>query len=196
MSKRWTAAGGTPAKTNINPPVAGSKAGSAAGSGTSTPYGPRPGLVSTVLVEVDEEEMDVDEMEKVGVSGGYGLGLAGSGFAEDRLGDARIRSFTESTVSTQMSGSALGETPSTAFTTPDMTNSPFGTTSGTETNGSAAAPSTPAALQPVTAMPTSEAETQMGLAKVAEPDVDAFMSYAAIVPEFCRLESMLVKALV
>jgi xylulokinase len=49
---------------------------------------------------------------------------------------------------------------------------------------------------PVTALPTSESETQVGLAKVAEPDVDAFMAYAAIVPEYCRLEGMLVKALV
>ena len=45
-------------------------------------------------------------------------------------------------------------------------------------------------------LPTSEAESQIGLVKVAEPDVDAFMSYAAIVPEYCRLESMLVKSLV
>ncbi|KAI0274168.1 hypothetical protein BGY98DRAFT_1108473 [Russula aff. rugulosa BPL654] len=51
-------------------------------------------------------------------------------------------------------------------------------------------------LMPVTALPASEAETQVGLAKIAEPDVDAFMAYAAIVPEYCRLEGMLVKALV
>jgi xylulokinase len=49
---------------------------------------------------------------------------------------------------------------------------------------------------PVTALPASEAETQVGLAKIAEPDVDAFMAYAAIVPEYVRLEGMLVKALV
>ncbi len=46
------------------------------------------------------------------------------------------------------------------------------------------------------ALPTGEAETQAGLAKVAEPDIDAFMAYAAIVPEYCRLEGMLVKAMV
>ena len=45
-------------------------------------------------------------------------------------------------------------------------------------------------------MPTSDAELQLGLAKVAEPDVDAFMSYAAIVPEYCRLEGLLIKSLV
>ena len=43
-------------------------------------------------------------------------------------------------------------------------------------------------------MATSEPELQLGLAKVADPDVDAFMAYAAIVPEYCRLEGLLVKA--
>ena len=51
-------------------------------------------------------------------------------------------------------------------------------------------------LVPVVAMPTSDAELQLGLAKVAEPDVDAFMSYAAIVPEYCRLEQLLIKSIV
>ena len=37
---------------------------------------------------------------------------------------------------------------------------------------------------------------QLGLAKVAEPDVDAFMAYAALVPEYCRLEGLLIKAIV
>ncbi len=41
-----------------------------------------------------------------------------------------------------------------------------------------------------------EAEPEVELAKVAEPDLDAFMAYAAIVPEYCRLEGMLMKALV
>ena len=56
--------------------------------------------------------------------------------------------------------------------------------------------STTTSLTPVTALPSSEAEIQIGLAKVAEPDVDAFMSYAAIVPEYCRLEGLLVKSIV
>jgi xylulokinase len=45
-------------------------------------------------------------------------------------------------------------------------------------------------------MPTGDAEAQVGLAKVAEPDADAFLAYAAIVPEYCRLEGMLVKGIV
>jgi xylulokinase len=43
---------------------------------------------------------------------------------------------------------------------------------------------------------SSESDLQLGLAKVTEPDVDAFLGYAAIVPEYCRLEGMLVKGIV
>jgi len=67
---------------------------------------------------------------------------------------------------------------------------------GSPDPGGPATPTTTTSLAPVTAMPTSDAEAQIGLAKVAEPDVDAFMTYAAIVPEYCRLENMLVKSLV
>ncbi|OBZ73108.1 putative D-xylulose kinase A [Grifola frondosa] len=173
LGKRWAATGGAPLRTNVNGPGSTSKAGSTAGSGASTPYGhgPRSALGSTVLVEEEEDEME--EMERM--SGG-------------------VRTVTSSTAGTTMTVSTLGEPPSTAFTTPDL----GGLTSpnvGTPT-ADPAATSTPTALTPVTAMPTSEAETQMGLAKVAEPDVDAFMSYAAIVPEYCRLEGLLIKAIV
>ena len=87
----------------------------------------------------------------------------------------------------------MSGTLSTPFTTPDM-NTSLGSPS--DPNGTPATPTTSTPLTPVTAMPTSDAEAQIGLAKVAEPDVDAFMTYAAIVPEYCRLESMLVKSLV
>jgi len=45
-------------------------------------------------------------------------------------------------------------------------------------------------------MPTGDGEAQLGWMKVADPDLDAFMAYASIVPEFVRLESMLIKSLV
>ena len=119
-------------------------------------------------------------------SAAYG---AGSAFNESEL--SRLRTVTGSTAGTTMSGSSL-DGPSTAFTTPDL----GGTTPTGESAPDPAAQSTPASLVPVTAMPTSDAELQLGLAKVAEPDVDAFMSYAAIVPEYCRLEGLLIKSLV
>ncbi|KIP02227.1 hypothetical protein PHLGIDRAFT_130858 [Phlebiopsis gigantea 11061_1 CR5-6] len=188
LGKRWTAAGGVPLRTNINTPGAGS---SKPGSGTSTPYGHaggRSGLGASVLVEVDEE--DVEELERGGGGGGSLYGL-GPGFGEVFDAAGRIRTATGSTA---MSGSTL-DGPSTAFTTPELGagGSPNPASAG---GSSDQAPVTTTALVPVTALPTSEGELQLGLAKVAEPDVDAFMSYAAIVPEYCRLEGLLVKSIV
>ncbi|KAF5345646.1 hypothetical protein D9756_011239 [Leucocoprinus leucothites] len=65
------------------------------------------------------------------------------------------------------------------------------------TSGSGATATTnPTPLTPVVALTTADAEAQIGWAKVAEPDSDAFLTYAAIVPEYCRLEGMLVKGIV
>ncbi|OAX34810.1 actin-like ATPase domain-containing protein [Rhizopogon vinicolor AM-OR11-026] len=186
--KRWVASSATPLRTNVNAP-AGGNGGSGANSGTSTPYGHRSGLGSTVFVEEDEEE--VEEMERSGgtLSSSFFVG----GFADRDLGRdiSRMRTLTGSTLDSVTSGGSLGA-PSSAFTTPDpnaSAGSPGGGVAGV------VVPST-TTLTPVTAMPTSDAEAQIGLAKVAEADVDAFMTYAAIVPEYCRLEGMLCKSLV
>jgi xylulokinase len=195
LGKRWTMTGGAPLRTNVNAP---SGAGSKPGSGTSTPYGShaggRSGLVANVLVEVDEDE--VEELEqRQNAAALYGLG---PGFGEVLDSAGRLRTFTSSTAGTAVSGSTL-DAPSTALTTPDLggTGSPNPAgSSGPGSEGTSAATTGATALVPVTALPTSDAETQLGLAKVAEPDVDAFMSYAAIVPEYCRLEGLLVKAIV
>ncbi|KAL6306539.1 actin-like ATPase domain-containing protein [Sparassis latifolia] len=191
LAKRWAATGGAPLRTTINSTGLSSKAGSTAGSGTSTPYAhsTRSALGATILVE--EEEDEIEEMEKMG-SGGLGAFGLSSGFGEGEL-TSRMRTVTSSTAGTAMSGSTLGDAPSTAFTTPDLSGLSGPAPSATP---EVATPTAPTALVPVFAMPTSEAELQLGLAKVAEPDVDAFMSYAAIVPEYCRLEGMLIKAIV
>jgi len=136
-------------------------------------------------VFVEEDEDEVEEMERNGGSaGGYGYGEIGDGAA-------RMRTQTNSTADSGTSGTSLGAI-STPFTTPDI-NTGLGSP---DPNGTPATPTTSTPLTPVTAMPTLDAEAQIGLAKVAEPDVDAFMTYAAIVPEYCRLENMLVKSLV
>lgn len=173
LAKRWVTSGCTPIRTHIGGETP-------AGSGANTPYGSRR-FGAAVLEE--EEEDALEELERLG----------GDAFGEGELA-ARLRTATGSSTatttgtSTSSSGAPL---PSTTFTTPDL---------GTATSSSAAPAgegvATASTLMPVTALPTSEAETQVGLAKIAEPDVDAFMAYAAIVPEYCRLEGMLVKALV
>lgn len=209
LGKRWVATGGVPLKTNIN--GAGSinmasglglgigSGGSGANSGTSTPFGPRSGLGATIFVEEDEDE--VEEMERNGGLTTNNAGIIGTGGGVygntflDSFGASRLRTHTGSTADTTTSIGS-GPIPSTAYTTPDLN---LGITSpGLNGNGlaSATTPTTPTPLTPVVALPTADAEAQIGLAKVAEPDTDAFMTYAAIVPEFCRLENMLVKGLV
>ena len=173
LAKRWVTSGGTPVRTHIGgeTPV---------GSGANTPYTTRrTGFGAAVLEE--EEEDALEEMERLG----------GDAFGEGELA-ARLRTATGSSTATTTgtSTNSSGILPSSTFTTPDL-----GTTS-TAPVGEASTTASTAALMPVTALPTSEGETQVGLAKIAEPDVDAFMAYAAIVPEYCRLEGMLVKALV
>lgn len=201
LGKRWVATGGIPVRTNVNGAGPSGMAlgmgmggGSGANSGTSTPYGhpnSRSGLGATVVVE--EEEDDLEEMER---SGAGGLGGYIDAFGEDM---GRIRTHTGSTADTIGSGGS-GPAPSTAYTTPDLNLSivspGIGGMNGSASSASATTPTTPTPLTPVVAMPTADAEAQIGLAKVAEPDLDAFMTYAAIVPEYCRLEGMLVKALV
>ena len=175
LAKRWVASGGSPVRTHIGGETP-------AGSGANTPYSTRrTGFGAAVLEE--EEEDALEEMERLG----------GDAFGEGELA-ARLRSATGSSTATTTPGASAGSSnalPSTAFTTPDV-----GTAANTGPASEVTATGSTAALMPVTALPTSESETQVGLAKVAEPDVDAFMAYAAIVPEYCRLEGMLVKALV
>lgn len=183
LAKRWAGAGGAPLRTSVNAPPASSKPG----SGASTPYGhgPRSGLGANPLMEVDEE-LEGEDATAGAAQGLYGLG---AGFVDvDTAG--RLRTYTGSTAVSAGSAATL-DAPSTAFTTPDPNVSgsphPGGADSGVPA---------PTSLTPVVALPTSEAELQLGLAKVADPDVDAFMSYAAIMPEYCRLEGLLVKSIV
>jgi xylulokinase len=212
LGKRWVATGGTLLRTNVNGATStigfGALGGGSGGnSGASTPYG-HPGgrlaLGNTVFAEEDEDE--ALEMERNGRFGGLGgsvnpgvigsgvYGISGSGsggaYGESTM---RLRTQTGSTTDTLSSNTSSGIAPSTALTTPDIGS--LGQHSNS-TNGSAGTPSIPTPLTPVVALATSDAEAQIGLAKVAEPDVDAFLAYASIVPEYYRLEGMLIKGIV
>lgn len=190
LGKRWVSSGGVPLRTNVNAPV------KPPSSGSSTPYGTmgRSGFGTTVLAEEDEDALE--ELERLGAAdnvaasnmaaaaaAGVGAGAFGA------FGDSEGRVRT-STAGTSSSASGSLQPPSTTYTTPDLSGP-----SAENGNGTTAA-GTSMSLTPVTALPTSEAEMQVGLGKVAEADVDAFMCYAAIVPEYCRLEGMLVRGLV
>ncbi|KAF8329836.1 uncharacterized protein EI90DRAFT_3125091 [Cantharellus anzutake] len=60
--------------------------------------------------------------------------------------------------------------------------------------------SAPLSSNPVTLslppMMTDLSDIEVGLVKVSEPDPDTFLTYAALIPEYCRLEGMLVRNLV
>ncbi|KAJ7101412.1 hypothetical protein B0H15DRAFT_769804 [Mycena belliarum] len=176
LAKRWVGTGGAPLRASIG-------AGTAPGSGTSTPFTRAPPVrAANALLEEEEDEELAARTGSPGVIGApptYGYG----------------ESLTPSS-----SGSSI-QSLSTAYTTPDLgLLSPGLGGSGSGligTNGTGTGtPTTPTPLTPVTAMPTADAEAQVGLAKVAEPDADSFLAYAAIVPEYCRLEGMLVKGIV
>jgi xylulokinase len=93
-----------------------------------------------------------------------------------------------------MSGSSSGNALLSNNTSPNLTlDGVNGSVNGVAvgTPGSGHPP-----MAPIQPLHTDDADTQMGLVKVAEADRDTFLTYAAIVPEFCRLERMLVKGLV
>lgn len=234
FGRRWVMSGGVWGKTSIggtgvSGPVIGGQVqaqvgtggGSVSGvsSGASTPFGTgsaRSGLGSTVFAEEEEDEME--EMERTGgvgvIGGGMYSPIGAGGFGD--LG--RMRTQTSSTNDTLGSSTSSGPLPSTTYTTPDLNLGNLGMLSpnlgglnggpshslgsatlapnSAATGGSSATPTTPTPLTPVVALHTGDLEAQIGLAKVAEPDLDAFMTYAAIVPEYCRLESMLIKNIV
>ena len=209
LGKRWVATGGSLLRTNINGTAStvgfgALGSGSGANSGASTPYG-HPGgrstLGNTVFAEEDEDEaLEMERHGRFGSLGGsvnpgvigsgvYGVSGSGSGgsYGENVM---RLRTQTGSTTDTHSSNTSSVLAPSTALTTPDL-----GTLGQPSANGSTGT-SVPTPLTPVIALATSDSEAQIGLAKVAEPDVDAFLTYAAIVPEYYRLEGMLIKGIV
>lgn len=121
-------------------------------------------------------------------------------------GNGRMRTMTATTSSSSFGmGGTMTGTPSTVQTSPGI-----GTLATATLGGHLSSPSGILPLSPITgggatsvaatvslpALPTDDKDVQINLVKVADSDHDAFLSYAAIVPEYCRLEGMLVKALV
>ena len=216
LTKRWIGTGGTVLRSNVNGTTSTSNlsigTGSGANSGTSTPFShpsSRSGLGSTVFVEEDEDDdQDMNGRSLAAMSGArLSPGVIGGGMYGSGGYEGRMRTNTGSTIDTlASSSSSLGLAGSTAYSTPDLgmptgnlgSSGPLGsglTQPTTPTNGTSAA-SAPTPLTPIVALATGEPEAQVGLGKVAEPDLDAFMTYAAIVAEYHRLEGMLVKGIV
>ncbi|KAG8999838.1 hypothetical protein FRB94_005896 [Tulasnella sp. JGI-2019a] len=110
--------------------------------------------------------------------------LPGAGMPTMPIGRARTPTTssqaTNSTILSQLSTTSIN-TISTSQTSPGGSKATTPTLSTKPLNVS------------VNPLPTSDEDSQKGLCKVAEADWDAFMVYASIVPEFCRLEGMLAK---
>ena len=210
LGKRWVASGGAPIRTHVGAPgvplAATGGPGSGANSGASTPFplATRSALGNTVFVEEEEDAEIERERRGLGLAG-YGVlspGVIGGGAFGSVYADPRGRTQTGSTAESMSSGPA----PSSAFTTPDLGGfgGPLSGNGGLAPPGAAAnggsggagTPTTPTPLTPVVALATNDAEAQLGLAKVAESDFDSFMAYASIVPEYARLETMVVKGIV
>ncbi|KAJ6523295.1 hypothetical protein B0H19DRAFT_1201757 [Mycena capillaripes] len=222
LGKRWVGTGGVPLRASLHLP--GTAPGSGASTPYGGRHGHGPARAANALLEEEEDEENAREMERARNGGGlHGLGLGlggratGTGSGSGRgspnvgvIGAAPSSSYygegglTTSSSGSSMSTSTSANSVSTAYTTPDLGLLSPGLSSGLSSGligsngaaGAAGTPTTPTPLTPVAPMPTGDAEAQMGLARVAEPDADAFLAYAAIVPEYSRLEGMLVKGIV
>ncbi|KAJ3814370.1 D-xylulose kinase [Lentinula aff. lateritia] len=196
-ARRWTMSGGVWARTNVNPPISNTSVGISTGA-TPTPTPSTPTVTSGLgfpprgtglnpSLVLEEEEYEISQR------GMYGATMSSMA--------------TMSTIGSMSSMGSMG----TNITTPDM--SLLNPGSGATTPGSvkdvnnpssgAASANVPGAstLTPVSALPLpspspnpgSSPLAQLGLAKVAEPDTDAFMTYAAIVGEYARLDGVVIR---
>ncbi|KAF8579137.1 actin-like ATPase domain-containing protein [Ramaria rubella] len=148
----------------------------------------RSGLAATAFVEEDEE--DVARFQITGEVPMSSVFKYPPEPQSDMVPRVRTLTGTSASSGTSNGTHSMGTpgAPSTAFTTPDlMAPSP----NALSPNGTSSA-----ALTPIAALQTDDADAQFGLVKVAEPDSDAFMAYAAMVAEYCRLEALIIKGLV
>ena len=154
---------------------------------------------STLIEEPEDEELAPNNLNEASREAstptlvGLGLGLgsflnAGGGItiSKEDGGSFITRARTPTTSSTQSSA---------------LTSLSIGTgiTSPSSIGTSAYSPSPNSAIPvtiSVTPLHTDDKDGQAGLLMVSEADHDSFMTYAAIVPEYCRLEGMLIKNLV
>ncbi|KDQ10746.1 hypothetical protein BOTBODRAFT_177833 [Botryobasidium botryosum FD-172 SS1] len=141
---------------------------------------------AAAINEEDEDELEEDAHEKMGNGNGT------SSYPHSPLFGSEPRTRTTTSSSSPSLTSALNTPSLTASSSVSTLLNGALSQVPTPTPGT---PSPPTAVT-LTALPTDDVDAQAGLLKVADSDNDAFMTYAAIVPEYCRLEGMLVKALV
>lgn len=132
--------------------------------------------------------------EEAGLKSSVSLNSVGSsGTFLGGMGDMRSFPSSGSTLVTSSSGYAGLTTSYGGPPGPGLPSSPSPTP--TATAGGSLSQQPPATLS-VSPLPSEESDIDLGLVKVSDCDIDSFMMYAALVPEYCRLEGMLVRALV
>ena len=163
------------------------------------------GLGVTVFREEDEEDKEI-QIEKRLQGLGLGPGIIGSGAYSGSLATYDTMGRGRGPIWRPLwTHSSSRLTPSTTFATPDlgllappltMVMGNGGNSNASTSGSNGMTPMTLTPLTPVMALPTADVEAQMGLAKVTKPDLDAFLSYASIISEFCRVETMMIKGIV
>ncbi|KZO97418.1 hypothetical protein CALVIDRAFT_536429 [Calocera viscosa TUFC12733] len=164
-------------------------------------------MLATVdtVEEVDETEEDdesndpsppMTSYQQQTASYGRGSSLLMTPKTSPELADpmTRTRSLTGGSNASLGSYASLTSTPSSMSHTSSPASLASLGTPGTLMPAFGESPSasgSPAATQEVVGLQTDEADVLLGLRKFADSDIDAFMSYAAVVPEFLRLERML-----
>lgn len=186
---------------------------SLSGSGASTPLGRSSLGIPSPLMERDEDDSDDDNEDgrTQGTDDDHVLLPHQRQYGQVEKGikaSSSIRSIgstSHSSMSTLASQStAFPSTFGSSLTLNTVLSSsasrPYGLASPTPTVPLAGTSATPVTAQPATLsvspLPSEDADIDVGLVKVADGDVDSFMTYASLVPEYCRLEGMLVRALV
>lgn len=199
----------------------GSGASGSGAGGATTPLGRSALGIPSTLVEGDEDESDSDaegDNKTEGTDDDRVLLPRNSSSSDDKNTLKTSSSLSSSVTGTDLrSYSSMSTLVATGMPSPGFSGSygsnltlntsasgyPLSASNSTPTATSAVLPATaslaptsqPATLS-VSPLTSDEADIDVGLVKVAIGDIDSFMTYASLVPEYCRLEGMLVKALV
>lgn len=190
MTKKWTVAGNGPATGAGNRSRSVSAPGTAPGGGSYMHHQihSKSGLASSSFAEEDEDEESYESS----------FGQYSGAVTPPR--NAKALATANSSIGTpagSISGSSAAHMILSSSASPNLA---FDITeqgsNGLLAGITGANPNSHPPMAPIQPLPTDDADVQLGLVKVAEPDHDTFLTYAAIVPEFCRLERMVVKGLV
>ncbi|KAH7868927.1 uncharacterized protein C8R40DRAFT_1060708 [Lentinula edodes] len=194
-ARRWTMSGGVWARTNVNPPISNTTPTVTSGLG----FPPRGTGLSPSLV-LEEEEYEISQR------GMYGATMSSMATMSTIGSMSSMGSMGTNITTPDMSLLNPGSGATTPGSVKDVNNPSSGTASANVPGASTLTPVSALPLPSPSPNPHSGSSpvsttsyeddlqlAQLGLAKVAEPDTDAFMTYAAIVGEYARLDGVVIR---